>query len=114
MRGLVSPIVALALSITTAKASSTAGCGTDLSKGFKAGGNTKTIDIHSSGDKRSYNIYIPENYNISIPAPLILSYHGGSQDAEEQEELSQLSNSDFNTDAIAVYPQGINVSNVFR
>lgn len=101
--------VALALSITTVNASSSLGCGSKFGKGVSAGGDTQTITIKSSGISRSYNLYVPEAYNISSAAPLILSYHGGGQTAEEQEELSQLSNPEFNSEGIAVYPQGIDV-----
>lgn len=99
----------LALLITIAHAAESTGCGTKLSKGFTAGGDTNVIKIKSSGVTREYNLYIPENYDISTAAPLILSYHGGSQTAVEQEELSQLSNPEFNSDSIAIYPQGIDV-----
>lgn len=98
---------ALALSVTIANAAKTAGCGSKLPSGFTAGGNSNTVKIKSDGMSRTYNLYIPENYKISTAAPLYFSYHGGSQNAENQEELSQLSNPEFNPDGIAVYPQGI-------
>lgn len=100
---------ALALFITLVNAIQSTGCGTDLAKGFEAGGNSQSIDIKSSGVSRSYNLYVPENYKIASAAPLYLSFHAGGQDADEQEELSQLSNPEFNTDGIAIYPQGIDV-----
>ncbi|KAL9109764.1 MAG: hypothetical protein Q9227_005633 [Pyrenula ochraceoflavens] len=60
----------------------------------------------SGGLNRSYLIYLPESYKTNTPAPLILSYHGRTKDAAEQELLSQFSNPTYNPDAIAVYPNG--------
>lgn len=57
---------------------------------------------------------IPPNYYPGIPTPVILSYHGGTKTAEDQLELDQLTNPEFNTDAIVVYPQGIDVSQFER
>lgn len=59
---------------------------------------------------RSYRLYFPVNYRQKKPAPLILSYHGGSRTAKWQEELDLLTTTYFNKDYIVVYPQGINVS----
>jgi poly(3-hydroxybutyrate) depolymerase len=41
--------------------------------------------------------------------PLIFSFHGRTKTAESQEQLSQFSNEAWNPDAIAVYPQGLDV-----
>lgn len=61
------------------------------------------------GDRR-YLLWFPANYRPSTPAPVILSYHGGTRIAEEQQRLDLLSTAYFNQEYIVVYPNGINVS----
>ena len=85
-----------------------AGCGRSLPNG-QAVGTVSNVKILSGGVQRSYLISIPPNYNVYTPTPIILSYHGGVRTAEDQLQLDQLSNSEFNTDSLVVYPQGINV-----
>lgn len=63
----------------------------------------------SIGDRR-YLLWFPANYVPTTPAPVILSYHGGTRVAEEQQRLDLLSTSYFNQDYIVVYPNGVNVS----
>lgn len=83
------------------------GCGKSLPAKVTPGGASANISISSGGLDRSYLIHIPRNYDINIPVPLILSYHGRVKNASEQELLSQFSNSSYNPNAIAVYPQGV-------
>ena len=87
-----------------------AGCGKPLPSGVTAGGPSTTGSIKSGGLDRDYIIHIPQNYQQNTPVPLILSYHGRTKDAAEQELLSQFSNPEFNPNAIAVYPNGVAVS----
>ncbi|ROV98912.1 hypothetical protein VSDG_03787 [Cytospora chrysosperma] len=65
-----------------------------------------TYNVTLAGD-RWYLLWFPENYEPTEPAPLILSYHGGSKTAESQQKLDLLSTSYFNKDYIVVYPNGI-------
>jgi poly(3-hydroxybutyrate) depolymerase len=70
-----------------------------------------TFSLHNSNSStppadRQYHIYIPKNYDINTPAPLILSFHGRNQDMLQQERVSQLSSSDINSDSIVIYPNG--------
>lgn len=67
-------------------------------------------EIPSGGTNRSYRIYIPSSYDSTTPTPLILSYHGATENARDQEKQSNFSNPFVNPDMIAVYPQGLNVS----
>lgn len=60
------------------------------------------------GDRR-YLLYFPVNYKPDKPAPLVLSYHGGTRTAETQQALDLLTTSFFNKDHIIVYPNGIGV-----
>ncbi|TVY87610.1 Feruloyl esterase B [Lachnellula willkommii] len=72
-------------------------------------GATTNVTIESSGIDRTYLISIPPKFDAGNDTPVIFSFHGGSKNASEQQELSQFSNSEFNDFAIAIYPQGINV-----
>ncbi|KAJ4420112.1 hypothetical protein N0V82_004559 [Gnomoniopsis sp. IMI 355080] len=56
---------------------------------------------------RRYLLYIPINYRPDKPAPVVLSYHGGTRTAESQQALDRLSTTYFNQDHIIVYPNGI-------
>jgi len=89
------------------------GCGKSLPAKVTPGGASANISISSDGLDRSYLIHVPRNYDINTPVPLILSYHGRAKNASEQELLSQFSDSSYNPNAIAVYPQGVAVSNPF-
>lgn len=75
--------------------------------------STGTTQEVTLGD-RSYRLYFPVNYQPNKPAPLVLSYHGGSRTAQRQEQLDLLTTTYFNTDHIVVYPQGIDVSRAFQ
>lgn len=72
-------------------------------------GEVANITLSSGGLLRSYLVFVPPNYNPLVPTPVILSYHGGTQTAEDQLRLDQLTNPEFNTEAFVIYPQGINV-----
>jgi poly(3-hydroxybutyrate) depolymerase len=89
-------------------ASPFAGCGKPLPKG-QALGTVSKVTISSDGFQRSYLISVPPKYNAFVPTPLILSYHGGVRTAESQLQLDQLTNPEFNTVSMVIYPQGINV-----
>lgn len=65
-----------------------------------------TVDL---GD-REYLFYVPTNYEPTVPAPLILSYHGGSRDAVRQAALDQFNSSFFNTNYLVAYPNSVDVS----
>jgi poly(3-hydroxybutyrate) depolymerase len=69
-------------------------------------GKSKNISIESGGLERSYLLHIPKSYDATSSVPLILSFHGRSKSAKEQEELSQFANASINPDAISVFPQG--------
>lgn len=58
---------------------------------------------------RRYLLYFPVNYRPEKPAPLVLSYHGGTRTAETQQALDLLTTTYFNEDYIVVYPNGNNV-----
>ena len=92
----------------------TEGCGT--APPLTPGGETQTFTVQSGGLARTYNVHLPSNYDQDSAdgTPLILSFHGNNRDAYEQEALSQFSNETYNPNAIAVYPQGVDVSSIFH
>ena len=64
----------------------------------------RTVEV--AGTQRSYLVHLPTGYSVGRPVPVVLSFHGGAQDAERQRELSRL---DASADAhgfVVVYPQG--------
>lgn len=97
-------------SIASAGPAGSAGCGKPLPKAQGKGGDYPTNFTTSDGTARKYIIHIPSNYDQDKPVPVIFSFHGRTKTAEEQQGLSQFSNEDWNPDAIAVYPQGLDVS----
>lgn len=76
----------------------------------KGHGVTVEQTYNVSMDDRRYLLWFPANYKPTTPAPVVLSYHGGTRVAEEQQRLDLLSTSYFNQEYIVVYPNGINVS----
>jgi poly(3-hydroxybutyrate) depolymerase len=90
----------------------TSGCGKAPPESFAPLTTSQNISITSGGLDRSILLHLPPNYDANTPAPLILSFHGREKNASEQELLSQFSNASFNPHAIAVYPQGVAVSQI--
>ncbi|CAN8100561.1 unnamed protein product [Discula destructiva] len=84
----------------TASALSSAGCKLD-----RTVSTDQTTNVTLGN--RWYLLYLPDKYEPTRPAPLILSYHGGNRNASEQQDLDLLSTPFFNEDYIVVYPNGI-------
>lgn len=84
------------------------GCYNPLPKG-QLTGRVSTIHIKSGGKRRTFLLSIPPEYHSDTPAAAVLSYHGGGRTAEDQLKLDQLTNPEFNSAAIVIYPQGIDV-----
>ena len=102
--------VTVSLLSTAQAAVRSSGCGKALPPGFPAAGApSQRLFICSGGRNRTYLLSTPVSYDISQPAPLLFSFHGGTKTASEQELLSQFSDPEFNTNAVAIYPQGIKV-----
>ncbi|KAJ5947571.1 carbohydrate esterase family 1 protein [Penicillium verhagenii] len=70
-------------------------------------GSVFNISITSDDLDRNFLISIPPEYHPHVPTPVILSYHGGERTAESQLQLDQLTNPEFNTKTLVVYPQGV-------
>lgn len=103
---------ALVAATPTSTTNGSSGCGKSLpaAQSPPGGASHQTHFKQSDGTARTYLIHIPSNYDVNKATPLIFSFHGRTKNSSEQEELSQFSNEKWNPDAIAVYPQGIDVS----
>ncbi|KAG9253079.1 carbohydrate esterase family 1 protein [Emericellopsis atlantica] len=69
-------------------------------------GQTPGSFHNATVDGRRYLVFVPPEYAIGNPAPLVLSYHGGSRSPENQRDLDLLTDPDFNTHRMVVYPEG--------
>jgi poly(3-hydroxybutyrate) depolymerase len=78
------------------------GCGAPLPDGVSP---NKSVN-RTLGD-RKYRLHLPAGYDGTQKLPLILSFHGRTQDAKYQEKLSQFSNATYGFQGIAVYPEGV-------
>ncbi|HEX9607250.1 MAG TPA: PHB depolymerase family esterase, partial [Gemmatimonadaceae bacterium] len=61
----------------------------------------------SSGEKRTYRLYVPKRYDPARPAPLVISMHGAGLWGAAQKETSQWNNLADREAFIVVYPSGI-------
>jgi poly(3-hydroxybutyrate) depolymerase len=86
------------------------GCGLAIPGGLTPGGPSQLEYIPSQEHNRSYLVHLPSNYNINKPAPLILGYHGNGKDAAHQEEISGMSETEYDRGYVVVYPNGVDVS----
>lgn len=85
-------------------------CGKPLPSGLEPGGVANfsipaSVSTYPPSDRR-YKVYIPPNYQIDTPLPLIFCFHGRNMDPEYVERVSQLSSDTWNPGYIVVYPEG--------
>lgn len=87
------------------------GCGKAVDAQVRPGDASKelTIQRNAGGGERRYLLHLPVGYSPQDPSALILSFHDKGQTTTEFENETQLSNSEFNSNAIVVYPEGIKV-----
>jgi poly(3-hydroxybutyrate) depolymerase len=78
------------------------GCGAALPEGVKP---NESIE-QNLGDRR-YRLHLPPGYDGKTKLPLILSFHGRTQNGTYQEKLSKFSNATYGFQGIAVYPEGV-------
>jgi polyhydroxybutyrate depolymerase len=60
----------------------------------------------SSGERRSYLLYVPESYDPSAPVPLVINIHGFAQWPAHQMQLSHWNDLADEYGFIVVYPSG--------
>lgn len=99
---------ALLTAVNTGHAAKSPGCGQPLPKGIKKGEAGKSNDMTfgtSDSSTRRYLLHVPENYDVHTPTGLIWSFAGRGKTAERQENITKLSDPDFNENYIVVYPQ---------
>ena len=107
--GLVPSIYSLTLRDTKS------GCNAPLPEGVESDHSVNLTLPSSSGvTPRKYRLHLPPDYDSTKELPLILSFHGRSQDALYQEKLSQFSNASYGFKGIAVYPEGVPLIKVNR
>lgn len=88
------------------KETETQSCGGTLPDGMRPG---KEYTMSYPGSGRDWLLFIPSNYSLSKPNPVVLSYHGGGRTPERQRDLDLLESPEFNTDYVVAYPRGIEV-----
>lgn len=65
---------------------------------------TSTVKLTSSGEERSYDLYIPKHYNRSKPVPLVISLHGYSSKPSDMIYTTRWNDLADSEGFIAVYP----------
>lgn len=107
---LLTLTLAAAATASSIPAAALSGCSKSRACNSQSSGEVNNITITSGQRQRSFLLWIPSSYQSNKPTAAILSYHGGNDDATDQLELDKLTDPEFNTESIVVYPQGINVS----
>jgi polyhydroxybutyrate depolymerase len=79
---------------------------TDTSIVLNTGMNS--FKITSGGLVRTGYMYIPASYDSSKPTPLVVGYHGGFGQGENQEKLTHMSQVADKENFVLLYPDGVN------
>jgi len=99
------------LSLASGILAQSGGCGKPIPEDIKLGtSKNQTINSESGHTPRKYRIHLPKTYDVNVPVPLILSYHGRNKDMKFQERLSQFANASYGFEGISVFPEGVPVS----
>jgi polyhydroxybutyrate depolymerase len=70
--------------------------------------------IISSGEKRSYLLYVPKTYDPQKPTPLVISLHGYAEWPAHQAQISRWNTLADEEGFIVVYPSGTNFPRRWR
>ncbi|MBK8026612.1 MAG: poly(3-hydroxybutyrate) depolymerase [Chloroflexi bacterium] len=90
-------------SLAPARAQSAAGsCGGAIP--VEPGMNEVTLE--SGGQTRSFLLHVPESYDGTSPAPVVLSMHGFSSNPDQQREFSRWDELGESEGFLTVYPRG--------
>jgi len=68
--------------------------------------NRDTGGFVSSGEERTYRLYVPKSYDPARPTPLVISMHGGGLWGAAQMEMSQWNAVADDQGLLVVYPSG--------
>ncbi|KAK6535611.1 hypothetical protein TWF694_002066 [Orbilia ellipsospora] len=104
MARLLSPIL-LSLLLKDVLAQ-TAGCGKNATKAVI--GNIGAVNITSSKMTRSFYLNLPPDYDPNTPHAAVFGFHGSGVNGLLFEADTRLSDPQFATDKILVYPNGLN------
>ena len=66
----------------------------------------QTITLTHAGLERTYILHVPSSYDESQPTPLLLSFHGGGGNAENQRRVSGFNELSDENGFIVAYPNG--------
>ncbi|RCI10715.1 hypothetical protein L249_5307 [Ophiocordyceps polyrhachis-furcata BCC 54312] len=79
-----------------------AGCG----KHHDFIGSSRNFTIQSDDRKRSYLVHLPKAYRPDVTTPLLLAFHGASNNPSKFERQTRFSDERVNWHMIVVYPAG--------
>ncbi len=79
---------------------------TTLAGGAYLLANRTSGTLVSSGQKRSYLLYVPKSYNPAVPSPLIISIHGYAEWPAHQMDISHWNVLADQYGFLVVYPSG--------
>jgi polyhydroxybutyrate depolymerase len=80
--------------------------------GLTVGPGTHTYTVQHAGRTRLYRVRVPPGYDATRPTPVVVSFHGFGSNEEEQELLTGLSTLADTEGFIAVYPRGLEPSEI--
>jgi polyhydroxybutyrate depolymerase len=78
-----------------------------LSVTSNANSPTQRVSFDLNGYTRSYEMYVPARYSGSLPAPLVLDFHGIFSNANSERETSGFQTKADTEGFIVIYPEGI-------
>lgn len=66
--------------------------------------------IQSDGRTRTFRVHVPPSYDTTSPTPLVVSFHGLTGTAAQQQGLSRMNELADEAGFVVVYPQGVSNS----
>lgn len=74
---------------------------------FSAKAQTINGSFTHDGRLRQYNIYVPANYSVAAPCPIVFNLHGYGSNATQQASLSEMNALADTAGCLVVYPEGL-------
>lgn len=76
---------------------------------FVVSANAQTINgsFTHDGVVRQYKIYVPANYSVAAPCPIVFNLHGYGSNATQQAALSEMNDLADTAGCLVVYPEGL-------